>query len=316
VPRQLIIEGELVREVDVTVLRETRLADMMPFIAESKPLIIGRLPKSAIIVGWDETDPRRKRASFLCEVMPGVRNMRYNNRRYNISLPWTYFLFDFTTPGDPADGNALWAPENQRIYWAREQVTSLDSRVGTALIPNCDTAGGICYGTTGVPGDIRLDIRVDRLVEEFWRTTFTHDSGTGSPWQSETNSTSWARWHTESTANPNAWMTFPEWENPRQRGGGGRIVMRPLREVIGERLNRFVPVAVEGAIPPMVEPMTFGRVEEWLAQPDITPVMRHRMFTALQNMGADNPAAMEAPPVVAQIVDDAEGGMPLAPGEQ
>lgn len=313
-PEIIQIEGDLVKVLQTELIREAKLADLLPHIENRPPITIGPLPKSAIYVHWDESDPKNKRVQFICEQTPGVKNARYNQRRYAISIPWTYWVIDFSTAGNPTDSKVPWTLQNSRIYWAREQVKDLDSMVGTALVPNCDTRGGICYGSTGVPANLPLGVRVDRLIAEFWQTTFTHDSGTGSPWQSETGSTSWARWDRESKADPNAWMKFPEWDDKKAQEGRGRIVQKSLRSLLGSIHDRTRPIEVEGMIPDMVMPFTFGRAEEYART--WTPVDRHRMFVALQNLQADDPAAVEAPAAPAgPIIDDDLGGEVIPDGQ-
>jgi hypothetical protein len=315
VPQILEVEGELVRLVQKDIIEEGRLQDMLPFLENRPPITIGILPKSAIIVHWDESNAKQKRAQFLCELAPGLRSARYNERRYQISIPWTYFLFDYTTASHPTDDQIAWQRTNNRIFWAKEPVKNFDSMLGTALVPNCDQFGGICYGDTGVDARLPIGVQMDRLVHEFYSTTFTHDSGTGSPWQSETNNDNWARWDRESRANPNAWQTMPEWETDEAVGTGRRrpararfITYKTVREILGTLHDRTQPIQVEGMIPEMVMPFTFGRAEEWLGS--LTAVDRHRLLTALTNMQADNPGVVEAPPAVAVGADDL-GGEPI-----
>lgn len=308
-PEIIQIEGDLVRVYNQEVVREARLNDLLPHLEHRPPITIGPIPMSARFIHWDESDPQRKTVQIICEQTPGNKTTIYNQRRYVISVPWTYWIFDFRTAGNPLDVTAPWAMQNSRIFWARERVVSLQSEVRRALIPNCDTQGGICYGNTGVPAHLPLDVRVDRLISEFWQTQFTHDSGTGSPWQSETGSNSWRRWDQESRANPNAWTMFPEWDPTVGRDNHGRMPAFVLADLLGKDQRRAAAVTVEGAIPDMITPMTFGRAEEWAAA--LTPVDRHRLFTALQNMQADDPGALVAPPPAVELADDDLGGEPI-----
>lgn len=314
-PEIIQIEGDLVKVLQTELVREAKLVDLLPHIENRPPITIGPLPKSAIYVHWDESNAKNKRVQLICEQTPGLKNPRYNDRRYVISVPWTYWVIDMVTAGNPHDTTVPWQMENSRIFWAREQVVNLDSMIATAMVPNCDARGGICYGSTGVPASLPLGVRIDRLISEFWQTTFTHDSGTGSPWQSETRSTSWARWDRESRADPNAWMKFPEWENTVEpnRAGQGRIAQFTLRSILGSTHDRTRPVQLEGTIPDMVFPFTFGRAEEYART--WTPVDRHRMLVALQNLQADNPAAIEAPEAGGAPAADDLGGELIPAGQ-
>ncbi len=285
-PEKIVIEGGMVRVYNEEPVSEARLVDLLPHIESRPPITVGLLPKSAIIFYWDESNAKKKRAAFVCEMTPGVRSANFNDKLYPISLPWTYFLFDFETGGNPLDGHTLWTHSNSRVYWAKEQVQNMDSMVGTALVPNCDVEGGICYGTTAVDANLPLGVRVDRLVDEFYRSAFTHDSGTGSPFGgSERGAESWANWVKETAKNPHAWRDMPEWEQPR------RIRMRPLRDVVGVTHNRMEPIQLHGTIPEMVTPMTFRRAEEWLdliGEDSIT-----KLEVAIRNRRAD--AVAETP---------------------
>lgn len=301
------IEGELVRVLETTLLREARLEDVLPHIETAKPITAGMLPKSALFIHWDETDPMNRRVQLFCEQSPGVRTSVWNNRRFVLSIPWTYYLFDFFVKGTPNDNTHPWALRDSRVYWAKEPVSGLDSKIYTALVPNCDTQGGICWGSTGVQGNLPLGVRVDRTISEFYQSVFTHSNGAGSPWQSVTGKDNWAMWDKESKKDPAAWMKFPEWED-RKSG-----IMREMtvKDVLGSYHDRTKPIEVESAIPEMVTPMTFGRSEEWLK--GITAVDRHRLFVALTNMQADEPATMEPPPAAETFDENDLGGELINP---
>jgi hypothetical protein len=59
-------------------------------------------------------------------------------------------------------------------------------------------------------------------------------------------------------------------------------------------------------------PPTFGRVEQWLQGPEMTPVIRRRLLVALTNIGADNPAAIApaAPDAINNAIAE-DGGEPV-----
>lgn len=307
-PEQVIIEGDLIKFLNVDVIRTARLQDALSELEHRPPITIGPLPKSAIFVHWDESDPKNKIAEVICEVPPGRRTARYNGRQFQISVPWTYFVYTMRTPANPNDGGTHWTHENSLVYWAFDQIVDLNSMIATALVPNCGENGSICYGSTGVSASLPLGARLDLLTDEFYRTEFTHDSGTGSPWQSETGSSSWARWDAESKKDPAAWRNFPEWKPGVGGRGGGRITQRPLREVLGQRLSRLTPIEMEGRIPDIPEPMTFGRAEEWVMSLD--PMYRTRLEVAVANLRAENPEAFGELPAAADPTED-PGGEPV-----
>lgn len=305
------MEGDLVRVIQEELIREVRLQDFLPHIEHRPPVIVGILPKSAIFLRWDEEDPRNKRVSVMSELVPAVRTCRYGTRQFQLSVPWTYFLYDFVTKGDPMEGMG-WSNVGARVFWAREQVTSLDSELRTALVPNCSQDGNICYGNTGVDARMSLGVRIDRQTDEFYRTTFMHDSGAGSPWGSETGLVNWKRWEEETKKNPAAFLDFPEWEGSKKPAPRGRTHMDKYtaRQLLGSHFDRAKPIEAEGLIPPMVQPMTFMRAEEWLAS--ISPFERHQLFVGLTNMQAENPGTIAAPPTTGPGAIEDIGGMEIA----
>lgn len=305
-PQIVQIEGDLIRVLETTLIREARLEDALPFIETKKPVVIGMLPKSALFAYWDESDAMNRRVQLLCEQPPGVRTTIWGNRKFVLSIPWTYYLFDFRVKGTP-DAKHPWVMYNSRVFWAKEQVVDMNSELRTALVPNCDETGGICWGSTGIQGNLPLGVRVDRTIADFYASVFTHSNGAGSPWQSETGRDNWAKWDHESKKDPSAFMKFPEWEHEKST-----IMKRyTVAEVLGSYHDRTAPIQVESAIPEMITPMTFGRSEEWLK--GITAVDRHRLFVALTNMQADEPATMEAPPVENIELDENGLGGELIP---
>ena len=280
-------EGEIVRHIRTEVVKETTLADYLPQLEHRPPVTIGLLPKTAIFIHWDESDPKKKKVQLFAEVSAGMKTCDYNGKKYALSMPWTYFLFDFETSGDPMQG-ANWTQKNVRVYWSREAITQLDQEMATALIPNVDTHGQICWGSTGVDTGLSLGMRVDRIVEEFYRTQFTHSNGAGSPYQTETAADDWSKWVKESAVDPAAFLKFPEWDKKKK---GNPMKFFKLRDILGTLGDRSRPIEVDGRIPEMVSPMTFGRADEWIA--GLYPAERSRLLDSLINLQKTNPKAFE-----------------------
>lgn len=302
-PTQIIIEGDMVRTVTTETISQVRLEDLLPRIENRPPIFVGALPKTAKFLYYDESNPDRKRMIVLAELEPGRRSCRYNNRRYDLSIPWTYWRYDFQAPNDARNDN--WQQVNSRVFWAREEAVNLTSPLGKALVPNCGPEGSICYGTTAIPANIPLGPRVDRLVHSFYATTFTHDSGTGSPWGHETRSTSWNRWALESRDDQHAWRRFPEWEmNDRDQGDPAIGPMTTVQAVLADVTPRPTFTNIEDAIPPMDIPFTIGRAAEWFGA-SFTPDQRLRMRTAMELAIAEGGAgfAAAAPPLPNQPED-------------
>ncbi len=296
----IVMEGDMVRVLEQRVVREVRLQDLMPHIEHRPPVTLGLLPKTAIFAHWDESNPKKKTAQIFAERVAGMHQCSYNQRKYNISIPWTYFLFDFETSGDPMEGRN-WMHTNTRLYWAKEQVTKITDPLMTALVPNVDNRGQICWGSTGVDGTLPLGIRVDRTVEEFYRTEFTHSNGAGSPWQSETGQDDWKMWEAKSKLNPAAFLEIPEWDPKNKLKGGyaNPVAYTTVAKVLGTLGDRSAPIQVGGRVPEMISPMTFGRAEEWLRK--LSNLERTQIVTGMRNL------AIEAPELFA-LVSDADAG--------
>lgn len=311
------MHGDIADVEEVELLRRVPVADLMKAVVSKEPVAFGPLPMTAKFFRFDESNPRERHLLVMSEVAAGIKNLRYVNRRYNLSVPWTYFLSDFRTARDPMTYTGAWGMNGTYVYWSQEQVHSWESPLSRALIANCDRVGLICYGDTGVPVALPLDVRIDRLTSEFYRTTFMHDSGTGVPFQTE-GAITWARWEQATEQHgAAAYREFPEWGTPAMPT---ITVKEAFERIARDERGRQTPVEpvpqpnVQGEIPEIPRPFTFGRAEEWLQQNGITAVDRHRMWTALNNLQADNPAVIEAPPEPVGGADNIltrEGGTPI-----
>ena len=313
--KRVTIHGNVADIEEVELLRSVPVDSLFRHIENRPAQNIGPLPKTAVFIRWDESNPRERHLYVMTQLPPLVRNLRYINRRYNLSIPWTYFLFDFSTTQDPTTFTGIWAMGRTRVYWAREEATGWNSQLSRALIANCDEGGVICYGDTGVDAALPLNARVDRLTTDFYQTTFMHDSGTGVPFRTDGAQT-WARWEQETAQHGvTAYRNFPDWDGPYMPN---LTVLDAFNTNI-PRTQRTANVAprqllVPGGMEDLPEAFTFQRAEQWLTPPGITAVDRHRLFVALQNLQADNPATIEAPVVATTANNDintAEGGTPI-----
>lgn len=288
---QIVMEGDMVRELRVELVKEVRLTDFMPHIEHRPPVTLGVLPASTRFVYWDETDPKNKHVQLLAELAPGIRTSKMrDNIRHQLSYPWTYFLFDFNTSGDPMEGKN-WAHTNTRVFWARENVTGPKSLLYTALVWNCDTNGQICWGSTYSDAAMSLSQRVETLIIDFYRTQFAHTSGAGSPWQSETGHDTWNRWIAETKKNPAAFRNFPEWNLDGKTQKNNPMKSYTLKDLFGTITDRSKPIEVEGRIPDLIIPMTFGRAEEWLANLSDSDVLKLETSIANYRIERAAPAA-------------------------
>lgn len=315
-PRHIEIHDDMVEIFDKNPVRTVTLDDFIRSVETKSAIDSPRLPKTIAFMRQDESNQHGRIIQILTELEPAVRSLRMRNRRFRLSLPWTYFLYTFTTAQAIRQANT-WQMGQVRVFWAQEQATNYESVLRTALIANCDHQGIICYGNTGVPVTLPLMTRIDRLTNEFYSTTFMHDSGTGAPWSSEEGNTLWARWERESANDAGAWRRFPEWDESIGDIGDNRGHMQryTVQDLMGS--TQLVPnPIIEGVIPELpANQVTFGAAEEWLRRPEIGPVNRHRLLIALQNQHAEDPAFIEAPPVPAEGTMVEEGGTPIGPNE-
>lgn len=307
--QRIEIEGELVRVIDVNVLQQARLADVLPHI-ENRPPITMFHPRSVIFTHWDESDPQNKRVKFLCELPPAVRSIVKSDRRYRIALPWTYFVFSFSTAGDVSVG-ANWQIIDYFVFHTRDRVRNLDSRLWTAFLPNVYEDGRICFGSTGVRTDQPLADRVDEMVNNWYLTQFNNDvHGTRHhplPYGGRLPN-GWALWVNATTeGGASSYLNWPEWNQTNGEDGVSSFTVREALGIVeanvrtGNRLadhirispERVLNPSVTDAIPPIIAPMTFGRSEEWLRT--LTPVQRHRLNVALQTIITETPDAVQAP---------------------
>lgn len=323
--QRIEIEGDLVRVINVDVITQAALTDILPHI-ENRPPITMFKPRSAIFTHWDESNPSNKIVKFLCELAPGTRAIVKNNRRYRIALPWTYFVFSFSTSRDINQG-ASWSIIDYFVFHSRDRVTGLDSRLWSAFLPNVYSDGRICFGSTGPDTNQPLADRVDQLVNNWYLTQFNNDvHGTRQhplPYRGRLPN-GWALWvNATNERGASSYLDWPEWEMTNGEEGVESFTVREVLGIQDEntartsnhgdniRINpdRVTSPTVRDAIPEIISPMTFGRAEEWLRT--ITPVDRFRLNVALQNMVADDPATLQEPEEPIEEPLDHDGGEPV-----
>lgn len=307
------IEGDLVRVVERSVVRQASLTDMMPFL-ETRPALTMFHPRTAIMTYWDESNPAAKKVLFLCESAPGLRAIVKGGRRYRLSMPWTYFMFGFETAGPITGPGSQWMMRDHRVFHTNQRVAHLNDRVWTAFLPNVYENGDICFGSTGAEMNQPLSDRVDTLVNTWYMTEFNNDVIGGRahplPFNARFPSPGFRPW-VDATAEhgASAWTTFPEW-NETNNASIPSFTIEDLLRNAGYQ-SRVAPRTFTDAIPPIPTPATFGRVEEWLNN-DLTPLQRLQVARGLTNITNENPDALapeaDLPPAV-QTMED--GGEPI-----
>jgi len=303
------IEGEMVRVVERSIVSTARLADVMPRI-ENRPPISMFHPRSAIWTYWNEQDPTNKYVKFLCELPPALRSITKSGRRYRLAMPWTYFIFGFRTSEDGSRGEH-WAMEEDRVFHTNQKVTSLDSRLWTAFLPNVYTDGRICFGSTGADVAVPLSDRVDTLVNGWYLSNFNNDVHANRPHPLPFNARlplGWRAWVDATTRlGASAWTTFPEWSEPLI---GGSAQSYLVRDLLADNIDRMAPLTFTDAIPELQIPATFGRTEEWIRTLD--PVQIRRLFVAINNIATEDPEAMAPAETVPTFNIEEDGGERIA----
>lgn len=271
------IEGDLVRLVTKTVSYEVALKDIFPQLQSFKPVTLPTIARSQVFAHWDESNPAAKSLYILAEIPPGIKNIRKNDRRYRLAMPWTYFWFVASTAY--ATSSDRWALESYYAYHAKDRYVGLDSTFITARTPNVYNTGKICWGTTGANPSLSLADRIDSLVHDWYLSTFNSDlDGEVSLPYNERN---YRRWVDETRTNPLCWQNWPEWTNES-------VSKNSVRNLLSfHGANATVDtITLPNLIPPIGNNLTFGRWEEWFN--NIQPVQRGRALRALLNRREDN----------------------------
>ena len=322
--QRIEIEGELVRVIHVDVVQSARLEDVLPHI-ENRPPISMFHPRSAIYTHWNESNPANKQVKYLLELPPGIRSIIKSGYRYRIALPWTYFVFSFTTASDVNYG-PNWQIIDYFVFHARDRVRDMESRLWSAFLPNVYEDGRICFGSTSPPIDQPLADRVDQYVNDWYQTQFNNDVH-GSrlhplPYGGRLPN-GWNLWVTATTERgASSYLDWPEWNQTQEEDGAPSFTVAQALGIIPDPNTRhayhmpIVPnrpaiATVADAIPPIQFPMTFGRSEEWLRT--LEPTQRHRLHQALNLIIAETPDAVQAPEMDPRdaAMPETDGGEPI-----
>lgn len=291
------IEGELVTFVEKNVTRQVTLAELLPHLENRVVVEVPSLPRSAVFVRYDESNPPLKKAYFLCEIAPGIKNIIKNGRRYRLAMPWTYLWFECTSDGS----NSVWSIEDYRAFHAKEQYRDMNSPMVKAFNPNLYEDGRICFGSTGAPITLPLGERIDHLVNNWYLTEFNNDLE--DYFHLPHNYDSFRDWVEASRENANCWMGWANWSSPDWT--------ITVKELVDDHTTRPLVATVAGQIRPIQVPYTFGRAEEYLRT--LSPEMRGRLLVALENIAADNSADVVRPemPTAFNFDADDDGGEPI-----
>lgn len=279
----LQIQNNLAQIVDFRVIRQGRLEDIAPHLEVGNNFSLPTVPRTAVFASLNIEDGTQTLA-FLSEIPPGRKNLVKRQRdgrffRYRLAMPWTYMW----TTWQSRNGRN-WSSMEYRIFHALNRYSGPNDEMIAALLPNVYANGNICWGATGADANQSIGDRVDDLTNNWYLTRFNTDldGEHGLPW-GEPN---YGRWVRESRENIDCWRSWPEWERAPKYTVNGLL----NGEGFQSRLERQT---VQGAIPEIPAPLTFGRADETMAA--LTPEQQAILFLALQNNGitADNLPAID-----------------------
>lgn len=286
-PQFVEIEGDIARIVRRDIVRQVRLADLLPNIERRPPITLPILPTRTRVVHWDPSNIDNQMLHIITELEPSVRTITIQDDRglqrgaHRIAVPYTVFHFSLNTT-DP--NSNVWSFTDYQCFFSPKPIGTLDDTVIPALLPNVFEDGRICFGNTGTAGNQPLAARIDEVMNNWYLSNFNnigHVRGHYLPWNSRT----FDKWVDETANNPRCWTTFPEW-NPDSPEGQYQTHMS-IKDILAQtRLTRTDEIRVAGAIPALNIAPTFGMSEQWLQA--LTPTQRTRLLRAMQNLAAEN----------------------------
>lgn len=256
--QQVIIEGGLVKIVEVAIVKQASLEDFLPLLTTRQPIHVPNLPAGITHLGAYPLPNGATEVDVLVENIPAMhyiafqkgaihRNAQNPVLNYRLALPWTYFAFNMTSDDPNLKGS--WSCSNWTIWWSNTRVTSLNDKVSRVNLPNCYADGRICFGSLGRAGTNTLADFVNGTINTFWTSTFNEDLTVTYPGGYQ----NFEEWQAASTNTPDIWTTWPELHTP----------FKTLKEVFRAPADRFAPVIVEGTIPAVPMPYTFASIDQW-----------------------------------------------------
>lgn len=303
-PDIIEIENGVARHVRREVIAEAPLSDVGPRLVITTPMTTPLMPRSHIAHHYDPT-PGHLKLRILAEIPAAIRSIIRNNRRYRLAMPWTYFLFQLSS----SDGRTgSWSLSDYYVYHAPTRATTLQHQVIHALLPNVDSSGRICFGSTGANPNQPMADYVDSLVNNWYLSQFNNDLVSGRTIPYPFGGSSWRSWVDATRERGlNSITEWPEWTDTR-------IPHLTLENILqGNITSTTLPITtVTDEIPELPARPTFGRADEAVTL--WTPQQRFRIFRSLQARIEDDPTFIEEPP--APTTPDAQdpfddGGEPI-----
>ena len=276
--QEIRIIGDLVQVVDISVSRAIPLADWLPLIERRLPVSLPVLPSSTRAVWWD---PRSniQHLIIMLEREPFVAHIRFRERTYAISIPWTRMIFHATTDNPAIEYS--WRLDDYKIFWAKNRYTDPNATdMIPALLPNVYRDGRICFGSTGISADNSLADRLDMTINGFYATTFNTDLTIRYP----APYGGMRAWQMATRRDPLVWMTWPDLDlddHTHDHYSWANI----SREFGQEEGARNIPIVAPDPIPAIPMSPSFGRVHDWINT--LTPYARNALRRALAILPVD-----------------------------
>jgi len=266
-PRQIIIENNMIREVEVTVVAEAALDDLVTHLTTAIPTALPVLPRNPKYVSFD---PRNNSAVIMVERAPRRTTIKTDTGNFKLQFPYQYFLYlcsySPTEPGRRGNGGNF-SINGAYLFWRKEPYRDEEDLLWKARLANVGSDASICWGNTFQNSDT-LNAQIDRLTDGFDDTMFNGDLGYTSP-DYGNNYRAWE----EASENPAVYLNWEFWNTPAT--------------TLREWLTRFI------SDPPLPSPdlsntfirlpefptnFTTGRAIEWLGQ--LSATQRKRMIIA------------------------------------
>ena len=295
----LEIEGNLVRTIERTVLKETALPDMLEHLERRPPIMLPLLPRNTLAsLYWDESEAPTKIVNLAFTMPPAIRLLPLDPSYVldgiepSLAMPWTVFVFSLRVNQENPAGQD-WTINDVRFYFSRDELNGETDNLIHALLPNVYTNANICWGDTGVPARQPLRDRIDQTINEFYQTTFSHGGDIQNNWPGyRTTYRKWAK-QTEKIGRL-CYRDWPDWTDERR-------THLSLKDALRITVDVKVPLILQDRIPNLIVTPSFLRAEEWLK--DLSQDQRHRLHVAFNNILADNAHAADRPEGLPPVLD-------------
>lgn len=196
-PYRIVLEGEQARIEEFYVSRLLDIDDTLSLLTTERPLATPRLPDNTVLLASPgdglfrfviEQPPRRVHMRLPVpfdeyyreddEHLWGAPPGKDGYAVIQVPVPWEYYFFAISaeppkSSSDIIDG--VWC-SRASLLWARERVTSWDSRVSVAHLNNIFDSGDICLGEMDVAASDPISYMND-IVNNFYESAFNWDTG-------------------------------------------------------------------------------------------------------------------------------------------